>query len=230
MGSDLAPNARRLGLRVITKRRWCELRDEYKANIKTCQSRVDDQLRRSAKPITFTEGTIVRYHGADPACTKTDLAALFGAFGDVQYVDNSHGRLAGYVRYAQPNDAARCVAYFAQHPRMVHTARLAGDLAPEGEVHGPVNGQPAQTTEVPPEESVEAGRAFIRTKVLQGKEEINYWHGVRQLWQNQARQTDGTSDGVGSQQGDSEADLQSSGPTATAAVNRQHTRFEEPED
>ncbi|KAJ1658264.1 hypothetical protein IWQ61_002459 [Dispira simplex] len=158
------PEPPNLNLRVISKQKWLELRAEYRTYVKEQQTRLQSQLRQRTKPLTFLEGTIVRFHGVHPHSKKPILQIFFGQFGHIVNVDYTHGKLSGYIRFTRPTDAQRCVNYFTEH-LTVHLGPL--------DTHGQLLSSHEPSTSAP---------VVIRTKVLQGKEELTYWTKVRTLW------------------------------------------------
>ncbi|RKP40238.1 hypothetical protein BJ085DRAFT_32106 [Dimargaris cristalligena] len=115
-GIEATPEIQQLGLRVMSKQRWQAYRDEYKQHLKDSRVRVDEQIKQRRRPVTFTEGTIVRVHGLHPHSVREGLADLFGGpFGTIEHVDYTRGQVSGYLRFVEPAAAQRCVAYFATH-------------------------------------------------------------------------------------------------------------------
>ncbi|KAJ1955003.1 hypothetical protein IWQ62_005626 [Dispira parvispora] len=164
VAEQTVPKPPNLNLRVMSKKKWLELRDEYRAYAKEQQTQLQNQLRQRTKPLTFLEGTIVRFHGVHPHSKKPTIKELFEQFGNVANVDYTHGQLSGYIRFACPTDAQRCVDYFTEHPT-VHLGPL--------DTHGQPLSSQEPSTPAP---------IVIRTKVLRGKEELTYWTKVRTLW------------------------------------------------
>ncbi|KAJ1975148.1 hypothetical protein H4R34_004442, partial [Dimargaris verticillata] len=74
---DPDPQFAALQLRVMSKKRWLALKDEYLAHLKQCQVSVQAELKRHTKPHTFREGTIVRFHGVALGTSNDTLKSMW---------------------------------------------------------------------------------------------------------------------------------------------------------
>ncbi|XP_006819903.2 LOW QUALITY PROTEIN: la-related protein 7-like [Saccoglossus kowalevskii] len=135
-------------MRVIPKKEWLELRNEYlqlqKANMSQLKKDmaalrgkqyekkripIDQENQEKITEMPFTEGVVVKVKSSKPISSKKVLRELFAAISPVAYIDFKDEDTTGFVRFQTQEGAKLVVEQFspAGKEAKLYTTLLKGD-------------------------------------------------------------------------------------------------------